>query len=145
MSLVIVFSSVGLFVYGYLCHQFASAELCAFLDGILAFGVTIGLISLGQYALDAYRDLSNEIFIMTMTFKNFLFYGLTWFVNDWIAKKGREQMFFVWGGIDIFVVRLKIFPSMLIFQCLLAIPIYIFEKRLRSLWARYVLSLCKGS
>ena len=104
MSLVIIFCAVGQFVYGYLRHQLAAPELSAFVNGILVFGVLVGITSVAQYALDAYRDLLNEIFIMTMTFKNFLFYGMTWFVNDWITIQGPEQMFFVWGGIDIFVV-----------------------------------------
>jgi hypothetical protein len=104
MGLSLVFSAVGLFVYGYMLHKLASPEVASFFHGISLFGIIIGTITTAEYALDAYRDMANEIFIMAMVFKNFMFYGISWYVNNWIAEKGPEQMFFVIGGISIFVV-----------------------------------------
>jgi hypothetical protein len=53
----------------------------------------------------AYREMSNEISIAVMCFKNFSFYGLTWYVNNRIAGNGAQQVFFVVGGTSGFVVR----------------------------------------
>ena len=53
-----------------------------------------------------------------------MFYGLSNFANNWVATSGPEGIMFVFGGTSIFL-------------CLLAIPTYIFGKRMRSWWARH--------
>ena len=83
---------------------FSAPAVTTVFHGIMLFGILIGAITTAGYALDAYRDLSNEIFIMAMVFKNFLFYGMSYFVNNWVAEKGPEQMFNVLGGIAVFFV-----------------------------------------
>lgn len=104
MIFSLIFSAIGLFVYGYMLSLFAAPVVTAVFHGIMLFGILIGAITTAGYALDAYRDLSNEIFIMAMVFKNFLFYGMSYFVNNWVAEKGPEQMFNVFGGIAVFFV-----------------------------------------
>jgi hypothetical protein len=56
--------------------------------------------------------------------QNFLFYGFSYFVNDWAAAHGPEQVLYVFGGVSIFF-------------CALALPFYCFGKRLRSWWNRH--------
>jgi hypothetical protein len=63
------FCGIGMFLYGYAMKIGASGVLCAFLQGVMQFGVVLGLASTTSYALDAFRDQSNEIFIMAMLFK----------------------------------------------------------------------------
>jgi hypothetical protein len=104
MGIALIFSTMGLFVFGYMLHQLASPEVAAFFYGISTFGILIGSTSTLGYALDAYRDMSNEIFIASMAFKNFMFYGLSWYINPWIAENGPEQVFYVLGGTSAFVV-----------------------------------------
>ena len=53
-----------------------------------------------------------------------MFYGLSNFANPWVAKNGPRQIMYVFAGTSIFL-------------CLLAIPTYIFGKRMRSWWARH--------
>ena len=53
-----------------------------------------------------------------------MFYGLSNFANDWVAAKGPEEIMFVFGGTSIFL-------------SLLAIPVYMYGKRLRSWWSRH--------
>jgi len=60
-----------------------------------------------------------------------MFYGFSNFANDWVAAKGPEQIMFVFGGTSIFF-------------SLLAIPMYVYGKRLRSWWARHDLFLKFG-
>lgn len=69
MILAAIGCGVGMFVYGYMLETQASAILCSFFWGWMMFGVLIGGISPMSYALDAFRDCSNELFIMNMLFK----------------------------------------------------------------------------
>jgi len=124
MTLAAVFCGVGMFVYGYLLETKANAALCAFFQGVMMVGVLIGTIAAISYGLDSFRDASNELFIMNMFFKNFMFYGLSNFANNWVASGGPDQVLYTFGGTSLFL-------------CLMAIPVYIYGKRLRSWWARH--------
>lgn len=53
-----------------------------------------------------------------------MFYGLSNFANPWVASNGPAQILYVFGGTSLFL-------------CLLAIPVWIYGKRLRSWWARH--------
>lgn len=115
---------LGMFLFGYTLSIGAAAELCAFLQGIMMVGVLIGIWSTLSYGLDAFRSQSNEMFVMNMFFKNFMFYGLSNFANPWVASKGPTQILYVFGGTSLFL-------------SLLAIPVYIYGKKLRGFWARH--------
>jgi len=53
-----------------------------------------------------------------------MFYGLSNFANNyWVAAKGPTKIMYVFGGTSAFI-------------CLMAVPTYIFGKRMRSWWAR---------
>ncbi len=69
MSLAGVTSGLGMFLFGYTMAIGAAAELCAFLQGLMMFGVLIGIFATLSYGLDAFRTQSNEIFVMNMLFK----------------------------------------------------------------------------
>lgn len=53
-----------------------------------------------------------------------MFYGLSNFANPWVEANGPFQIMAVFGGTSAFL-------------CLLAIPTYIYGKRMRSWWARH--------
>ena len=53
-----------------------------------------------------------------------MFYAVSNFANNWVADKGPEQIMFVFGGTSIFL-------------CLLAAPVYLYGKRMRSWWSRH--------
>lgn len=99
-----IFSSIGLFAYGHSLQMEVAAEVAAFIHGIMIFGIIIGTIATTGYLLDAYRELSSEVFIMSMVSKNFLFYGYSFVVNNWVAEKGPAQMFDVFGIITLTMV-----------------------------------------
>lgn len=71
----------------------------------------------GAYTVDAYRDLSVELVIIVMIVKNFLFYGMSYFFNNWVASAGPATVFNIVGGIVLFC------------SVVLTIPIYVFGKR----------------
>ncbi|GME38594.1 MFS general substrate transporter [Neofusicoccum parvum] len=124
MTIAMITCALGMFLFGYTMAVGAASALCAFLQGVMMVGVLIGIFATLSYALDAFRSQSNEMFVMNMLFKNFMFYGLSNFANDWVAAKGPEEIMYVFGGTSIFL-------------CLLALPVYIYGKRLRSWWARH--------
>lgn len=65
----------------------------------MASRIVFGTMTVGGYALDAFREMFNEVFIMAMVFKNFLFYGFSYFVNDWTARSGPAEVFYAFGGV----------------------------------------------
>ncbi|KIX96929.1 uncharacterized protein Z520_07043 [Fonsecaea multimorphosa CBS 102226] len=126
-----IFSGFGMFFFGYTMAHGSSAVLCAFCQGLMMVGVLIGVWSTMSYGLDAFRSQSNEMFVMNMFFKNFMFYGLSNFANNWVAAKGPEEIMFTFGGTTLAM-------------CLLAIPVYMYGKKLRSWWTRHDLFVYFG-
>lgn len=131
MIFCLVFTVLGLALYGYGLQQYWNPPVTAVIHAIMLFGILIGAIASSAYILDAFRDLSNEVFIMAMAFKNFFFYGMSYYVNNWIVVGGPVQMFGVMAGISAFVI-------------LLGLPMYIWGKRYRSFWARHNLMRYAG-
>jgi MFS family permease len=131
MVFSLVFTVLGLSLYGYGLAQFWAPPLTAIVHGVMLFGILVGAIASSAYILDGFRDLSNEVFIMAMAFKNFFFYGMSYYVNNWIVTGGPMQMFGVFAGISAFII-------------LLGVPMYIFGKRYRSFWSRHNLMRLAG-
>lgn len=123
MFVCLVFTAVGLRLYGTGLASHWAPPVTAVIHGIALFGILVGAIASSAYILDAFRDLSNEVFIMMMVFKNFFFYGMSYYVNNWLSSGGPRQMFSCFAGISSFFV-------------LLGIPLYIYGKRYRKYWAR---------
>lgn len=69
MSVAMLMCGLGMFLFGYTMSIGAPAPICAFLQGVMMFGVLIGIFSTLSYALDAFRSQSNEMFVMNMLFK----------------------------------------------------------------------------
>jgi MFS family permease len=114
----------GLMLFGFLAEEKKSYYATATVHGIVLFGVICVTVSTSAYALDAFRDMSNEIFIAAMVFKNFLFYGFSYFVNDWTARVGPAEVFYVFGGVA--------------FALIVTTPIvFIWGKQYRSFWHRH--------
>lgn len=117
-------TGVGLCVFGYMCENFYSYYATATFHGMDLFGIVCATIATSAYAIDAFRDMSSEIFIAGMVFKNFLFYGFSYFVNDWTMEVGAAKVFYVFGGIS--------------FAMIATTPVFFFwGKRYRSFWCRH--------
>jgi MFS family permease len=95
---------IGMFGYGHFIQIGGNAYVVAVFQGIMMVGVLIGTIAPVSYALDAYRDASNEIFIMNMLMKNFLFYGISYVANDWVANDGAFDVLAVCASTSMFIV-----------------------------------------
>ncbi|KAF7555108.1 hypothetical protein G7Z17_g2414 [Cylindrodendrum hubeiense] len=114
-----VLSAISYFLFGYLIEQGKSPVAMAALWGIATAALQFIMMSIGTYCVDAYRAISVEIFIATMIVKNFLLYGFSYFINDWIARWGPAKMFYCIAGIQLVL-------------CLSTVPLYMYGKRLRS-------------
>ncbi|KAF2850980.1 MFS transporter-like protein [Plenodomus tracheiphilus IPT5] len=115
---------IGLCLFGYFAEQGSSYYLTAFFHGMDLFGIVIAAVSASSYVLDAFRDISSEVFIINMVFKNFLFYGFSYFVNDWTVSDGPAEVFYTFGGI----------AAAMIFTT----PVFFFwGKKYRSYWHRH--------
>lgn len=64
-----LFTSTGLALFGYFTSTGQSAVLCASMQAVEVFGVLIGNIASNGYALDGFKEQSNEVFIMAMLVK----------------------------------------------------------------------------
>jgi len=95
---------IGMFGYGHFIQIGGNAYVVAVFQGIMMVGVLIGTIAPVSYALDAYRDASNEIFIMNMLMKNFLFYGISYVANDWVVNDGAFAVLAVCASTSMFIV-----------------------------------------
>lgn len=115
---------VGVVTYAHIVQTRGNMYLASFLWGLDLFGIILVLTPSNSYVVDAYRDLSSEMFIANMMFKNFLFYGYSYFVNNWTATAGPGEVFYVWGGLSFLLA-------------LTTIPIYVYGKRYRSYWCRH--------
>ncbi|KAK5459731.1 hypothetical protein LTS15_003860 [Exophiala xenobiotica] len=124
---IIVFGLVGgagMMGWGILCENHATVYATAALHGLVLFGIMFVVIAASAYGLDAYRDISSDIFVAGIIYKNFLFYGFSNFVSSWVASVGPSQVFYVLGGLNLAMV------------CLTPL-IFVFGKRYRSFWARH--------
>jgi hypothetical protein len=120
----ILFGAVGYFGFG----NFYEAGIGSFYLGsvmyaLIACALTFQMICVNTYCVDAYRAISTEIFIASMTYKNFFFYGLSLFVNNWVAESGLAPLSNVSGATTVGV-------------CLLFVPVYVYGKRVRGWWRR---------
>ncbi|OMP86559.1 Protein HOL1 [Diplodia seriata] len=113
----------GLVLFGHLAQVRASYYATAAAHGVDVFGILCVAVAAGAYGIDAYRDMSSEVFIVGMVFKNFVFYGFSYFVNGWTARAGPARVFYVMGGVG--------------FALVLSTPLlFFYGKRYRSWWHR---------
>jgi MFS family permease len=119
-----VLCGAGAFGFGGLAAAQANIYVIAFMWGLMLFGISFIVGPCSAYAIDAYRSISDEIFIVNIMFKNFLFYGYSYFINNWTASAGPAPVFYTFGGISFGLVAS-------------AGVVYVFGKRYRAFWNRH--------
>ena len=117
-------SGIGYFGFGYVTADQQSVYTASFLWGLCIFGVTFVAVGQANYIMDAYRDLSHEAFIAAMIFKNYLFYGYSYFINDWIASVGPAPPYYIFGSISLGMV-------------FTIVPVFMWGKKYRSFWFKH--------
>ncbi|KAI3395990.1 hypothetical protein diail_560 [Diaporthe ilicicola] len=114
----VVLGTVGFFGFGATIHyqtHWTGPVLCF---GLANMSLVFAATCVFGYIIDAYRSHNEEAFV-AINSRNLLTFGLTYFVNDWLAEQGPLVVFCILGGLFLFV-------------CSLTIPLWIFGKRIRS-------------
>ncbi|KAJ5618605.1 hypothetical protein N7528_006716 [Penicillium herquei] len=81
---LIIFAFIGtggLFGFGATAAAGDSIYLVDFMWGLTLAGISFAVGSCSAYAIDAFGSMSNEIFVANVMFKNFLFFGYSYFIN----------------------------------------------------------------
>ncbi|KAI0134300.1 major facilitator superfamily domain-containing protein [Xylariales sp. AK1849] len=118
----LIIGAAGFYGFGATIHyqtHWSGPVLCF---GLANMSLAFANACVFGYVIDAHKELSEEAFV-AINARNFLTFGLTYFVNDWLAKDGALAVFNVLGSIFVVVN-------------LLTIPLWIFGKRIRSWIAR---------
>ncbi|KAB5546798.1 serine/threonine kinase 16 [Coniochaeta sp. 2T2.1] len=117
-----ILGTVGFFGFGATVHyetHWSGPVLCF---GLANMSMAFISTCVFGYVVDSYRALNEEAFV-AINARNLLTFGLTYFVNDWLAAQGPLVVFCILGSLFLLV-------------CFLTIPLWIFGKRLRSVIAR---------
>ncbi|OTB01174.1 hypothetical protein M426DRAFT_64522 [Hypoxylon sp. CI-4A] len=112
----------GFFGFGATVHfqtHWTGPVLCF---GLANMSLALSNASVFGYIIDSHKELSEEAFV-AINARNLLTFGLTYFVNDWLARDGVLAVFNVLGGVFVAVN-------------LLTIPLWIYGKRFRGFIAR---------
>lgn len=72
-----VFSTLGFFLFGHLAEEGKSPILISFVWGLDFVSTQVIGTATGSYLVDAYRDDDVHIFVLSMSVKNFLFFGFS--------------------------------------------------------------------
>lgn len=138
MLVVVILGTVGFFGFGLTVHYRTHWTGPVLTYGLANMALAFASTCVFGYILDSYPRLATESFCAVNTVRrnvkmatlradfaqrNLLTFGLTYFVNDWLAKDGPLNVFNVLGGCFVAV-------------CGLTIPLWIFGKRIRSWIAR---------
>ncbi|KAH8910396.1 MFS general substrate transporter [Coniochaeta sp. PMI_546] len=122
MVVATILGTVGFFGFGATVHyqtHWSGPVICFGLANMSAAFLSTCVFG---YVVDSYRSLNEEAFV-AINARNLLTFGLTYFVNDWLAEQGALLVFCILGSLFLFV-------------CFLTIPLWIYGKRLRSIIAR---------
>lgn len=72
-----IFSTVGFFLFGYLAEQGKSPILISFVWGLAFVSTQVVGTATSSYLVDAYREVDVHIFVLSMSVKNFFFFGFS--------------------------------------------------------------------
>jgi hypothetical protein len=86
---------------------------------MINLGIQFGIVGVVSYVVDSHRREAVEAYAMMSFTKNVFAFGMSFYVNDWIATQGVRNSFFVIGGITMAI-------------SMATIPMYVFGKRARS-------------
>ncbi|ETN46496.1 uncharacterized protein HMPREF1541_00681 [Cyphellophora europaea CBS 101466] len=125
MCTYLVFTATGFFGWGQSAYAQepwpVSVVVCM---GLINLGVQLGTTGVVAYVVDCHREQAGEAFAAMNFVKNMFAFGMTFYINNWIAVQGVRDCFFTIGGITVACT-------------LVTIPMYIFGKRARSWVARH--------
>ncbi|OIW22554.1 MFS general substrate transporter [Coniochaeta ligniaria NRRL 30616] len=109
---------IGYWGFGLAIHARLHWFVPVFFFGVAAFsGSILSLIS-NTYLLDCHRKYAQDAYAAVTLIKAVMTFAIAFFVNDWLAKSGPIQVFFVIGTIHII-------------GCIYGLVLYVWGKRIR--------------
>ncbi|KKA19005.1 hypothetical protein T310_7033 [Rasamsonia emersonii CBS 393.64] len=116
----LLFTATGFFAWGQSAYALdpwpVPVIVCL---GLINLGVQLATTGVVAYVVDCHREKAGEAFATMNCLKNLFAFGLTFYMNGWLASQGVRKTFFTIGGITVAVT-------------LLTVPMYIYGKRSRS-------------
>lgn len=76
--------------------------------GLINLGVQLGTTGVVTYVVDCHREKAVEAFAMMNFIKSIFAFGLTFYLNGWVAEQGVRRCFFAIAGITAGVTLLSI-------------------------------------
>ncbi|KAF4312008.1 putative cycloheximide resistance protein [Botryosphaeria dothidea] len=122
MSVTVILGTVGFFGFGLTVHHVTHWMGPVMTYGLANAALGFAAVAVFGYVIDSYPNLAEEAFV-AINARQLLTFGLTYFVNDWMAKDGVLKVFNTLGAAFLAV-------------CALTVPLWIFGKRIRSYIAR---------
>lgn len=115
----------GLIAYGYsTTTPGLSWIIPSILYALFTFAVILSATATYSYLLDANREISVEMMVAVLLFKNFFAFGCTFYLPNWIASWGPRKVFLTLGCIQTCL-------------CLSSILVYIYGKVWRAKMQRF--------
>jgi len=122
--LQIIGAAVGLIPFGYSVDHGDSYYVSIVLFAFVTFALIMGATATGTYIVDAHNNMAVEAFLCITLFKNFVSFGMTLQVFNFLLNVGNTKTFYILGGAQIGV-------------CLVSIPMYVFGKYSRMYFAKH--------
>lgn len=98
----IILGTVGFFGFGLTVHYQTHWAGPVLTFGLANMSLAFASTCVFGYVIDCYPKLNEEAFVAINT-RNLLTFGLTYFVNDWLAEDGALEVFSVLGALFLFV------------------------------------------
>jgi hypothetical protein len=120
MITYLLFTATGFFAFGQSSYAQDPWPVPVVVGlGLINFGIQLGTTGVVSYVVDCHREKAGEAFATMNFIKNMFAFGLTNYLNDWVATQGVRNVFFTMGGITIGV-------------SLTTLPMYVWGKKARS-------------
>jgi MFS family permease len=107
MTVVAILGTVGFFGFGATVHYGTHWSGPVLTFGLANMSLAFASTCVFGYVIDSYPKLNEEAFV-AINARNLLTFGLTYFVNNWLAKDGPLEVFCILGALFLFVCFLTI-------------------------------------
>jgi hypothetical protein len=100
MCTYLLFTSVGFFAWGQAAYARDPWPIPVIVClGMINLGIQLSVTGIVAYIVDCHQERAGEAFAAMNFIKNRFAFGLVFYLNDWLAKDGVRDVFFVIGGI----------------------------------------------
>ncbi|KAM3087905.1 hypothetical protein ACMFMG_001974 [Clarireedia jacksonii] len=117
-----VLSTIGFFGFGITVGQGAPVYWSVFFMAVNSFATPFATSASFTYVIDCHPKDANQAFVTINFIKPVMVFFACLYMNDWLSVSGVKAVFMTIGFVNAGI-------------CMLAVPIYIYGKRLRSMLA----------